>query len=136
MELRPWRVGWGLRRLGSIAVALLFAIAASIRAQEQSPSTPPDPAQASPPETPEAAPTESAEEAGEDDDRLSVAEMKALSDDDLRALYLETPWRLPDDFGEDQELLERVMRIAHPEIEPLPEPNEEPTPAKPQPNAP
>jgi hypothetical protein len=122
---------------------MVFAMSATLHAQEQPPSAPSETSQESPPPPAEAPsdpePAEGTEEVGEDDGRLSVAEMKALSDDDLRTLYLETPWRLPDDFGEDEDLLERVLRIAHPEIEPAPaqpETSAETTPKKPQPNEP
>jgi hypothetical protein len=53
-------------------------------------------------------------------------------------LYLETPWLLPENFGENEELLERVMSIAHPEIETETETGgtqSTQTPPKPKPDA-
>jgi hypothetical protein len=58
--------------------------------------------------------------------------MKALSDADLRTLYMEEPWRLPEDFGDDTELLERVMSLVHPEMEPGSETSEHPEPTEQQ----
>jgi hypothetical protein len=97
-----------MRSLGLSAAAFVLAFL-PLRAQAQEPST-----QDPPPQEEAADPDE---QEIDSDERITIDEMKELSDEDLRVLYLETPWLLPENFGEDAELLERVMSIAHPETE-------------------
>ena len=122
----------------TVALVLSFlafpALAQETQGQGQEPAPPPEPVQPVEEEQisdpPEEAPPEGPTP---DDEKLSIEELKALSDDDLEKLYLETPWLLPDEFGEDEELLERVMSLVHPELE---EETAETTPKpKPQPDA-
>jgi hypothetical protein len=98
-----------MRWIGLSAATVVLACLA-FRAQAQDPQTPP-------PEPPEEEASEPPEPEPGSDERVTVDEMKQMSDDDLRVLYLDTPWLLPENFGDDAELLERVMSISHPESE-------------------
>jgi hypothetical protein len=125
------------RRATGLTLLALVLIPSGVIAQEPESQNPP----AVPP-TAEAA-SQPAEEASSEpaDEKLTVDEMRALSDDDLMALYLDEPWRLPEEFGDDAELLERVMSLVHPAVDPDSETTEptqtsETTPKpKPQPDA-
>jgi hypothetical protein len=110
------------RKLSGLALVALALISSGGIAQE---SQSQDPAPV--PSTEEATSQPAGEPSSDPaDEKLTVDEMKSLSDDDLRALYLEEPWRLPEDFGDDEELLERVMSLIHPEMEPASETSEHP----------
>ncbi len=113
-----------------LALALAFL---SLRAfAQESQSQEPPPQEPSSPSDPAVADPASEEASAPEDEKLSIEEMKALSDADLRAVYLEAPWKLPEDFGDDPELLDRVMSLAHPEIEPGSESLEHPESTEPQ----
>jgi hypothetical protein len=94
--------------IGLSAAAFVLAFL-PFRAPAQEPQTQDPP--------PEEEVTETDEQELDSDEQITIDEMKELSDEDLRVLYLDTPWLLPENFGEDAELLERVMSIVHPETE-------------------
>ncbi len=124
--------GWAGAAGATVLVLVFFAFPVSAQeSQSQDPPSVPD-AAAVEEQTPE--PAEPPEEASPDpdDERISIDDLKALSDADLRALYLEEPWRLPEDFGDDAELLERVMSLVHPEMDPESETTEHPEPTGPE----
>jgi hypothetical protein len=102
---------------------------------QETQSQEPPPEETSPPSSPDVpAETPGPPEASSapDDEKLTIEEMKALADGDLRALYVNEPWRLPENFGEDSELLDRVMRVVHPEMEPESESTEHTEPSEQQ----
>ena len=100
-----------MRSIGLSAAAFVLAFL-PFRAPAQEPQT-----QDPPPQEEATEPDEQELDSPEQDEQVTIDEMKELSDEDLRVLYLETPWLLPENFGEDAELLERVMSIVHPESE-------------------
>ena len=142
--MSPVRGSIGLAVLAlALTVLSLRAFAQESQSQEPSPQDPSSPAGTDSEQSSEPAEEASPDpNADPDDVKLSIEEMKALSDSDLRVLYIEAPWRLPENFGDDSELLDRVMGLVHPEMEPESELSEhpeheetaEPTP-KPKPDA-